>query len=116
MLCASLHSAADRASASLGLTRGRHEPDGKIARRDGAPPAFRAVPTGAPRMRDLLTIDRVSLAFGGIAALAEVSAAVAQGRVTAIIGPNGAGKTSLFNVISGFYRPASGAVTLDGRD
>ena len=67
-------------------------------------------------MPDLLTIDRVSLAFGGIAALSDVSVAVAQGRVTAIIGPNGAGKTSLFNVISGFYRPNAGTVMLEGRN
>jgi branched-chain amino acid transport system ATP-binding protein len=65
---------------------------------------------------NLLTIERVSLAFGGIAALTDVSAAVAAGRVTAVIGPNGAGKTSLFNVISGFYRPNAGTVTFDGKD
>jgi branched-chain amino acid transport system ATP-binding protein len=67
-------------------------------------------------MSDLLTIERVSLAFGGIAALTEVSVAVAAGRVAAVIGPNGAGKTSLFNVISGFYRPNAGTVTFDGKD
>ena len=65
-------------------------------------------------MPDLLTIDHVSLAFGGIAALSDVSVAVADGRITAIIGPNGAGKTSLVNVVSGFYRPNAGAVTFDG--
>ena len=67
-------------------------------------------------MADLLTIDRVSLAFGGIVALSEVSVAVADSRITAIIGPNGAGKTSLFNVISGFYRPNAGKVVFDGKD
>jgi len=67
-------------------------------------------------MPDLLTIDGVSLAFGGIAALSDVSVAVAQGRVSAVIGPNGAGKTSLFNVISGFYRPKSGSVMFEGTD
>ena len=67
-------------------------------------------------MPDLLTIDRVGLVFGGITALADVSASVAPGRVTAIIGPNGAGKTSLFNVISGFYRPTSGGITFDGQN
>jgi branched-chain amino acid transport system ATP-binding protein len=69
-----------------------------------------------PSMPDLLTIESVSLAFGGIAALSDVSVKVAQGRVTAIIGPNGAGKTSLFNVVSGFYRPNAGAVTFDRRN
>ena len=67
-------------------------------------------------MPDFMTIDRISLAFGGIAALSEVSVAVGEGRVTAIIGPNGAGKTSLFNVISGFYRPRAGAVRFDGKN
>lgn len=67
-------------------------------------------------MTGLLTIDRVSLAFGGVSALTDVSAEVADGETTAIIGPNGAGKTSLFNITSGFYRPASGAMTFDGVD
>jgi branched-chain amino acid transport system ATP-binding protein len=67
-------------------------------------------------MPDLLTIEKISLAFGGIAALSEVSVAVAKGHVTAVIGPNGAGKTSLFNVISGFYRPNSGRVLFDNKD
>src|SRR5690242_7858619 len=67
-------------------------------------------------MADLLTIDRVGLVFGGITALSDVSAGIAAGRVTAIIGPNGAGKTSLFNVISGFYRPTSGGVSFDGQN
>jgi branched-chain amino acid transport system ATP-binding protein len=67
-------------------------------------------------MPDLLTIDGVSLAFGGVAALEEVSATVRAGTITAVIGPNGAGKTSLFNVISGFYRPRRGSVTFDARD
>src|SRR5262245_21189814 len=67
-------------------------------------------------MADLMSIERVSLAFGGIAALSEVSVAIAAGRVTTVIGPNGAGKTSLVNVISGFYRPNAGTVTFDGRN
>jgi len=67
-------------------------------------------------MPDLLGIENISLAFGGIAALTDVSVSVAEGRVTAVIGPNGAGKTSLFNVISGFYRPKAGRVTFAGRD
>lgn len=67
-------------------------------------------------MQELLTIDRVSLAFGGVAALEDVSATVREGSITAIIGPNGAGKTSLFNVISGFYRPSRGEVAFGGRD
>jgi branched-chain amino acid transport system ATP-binding protein len=67
-------------------------------------------------MPDLLTIEHISLAFGGIAALTDVSVGVAEGCVSAVIGPNGAGKTSLFNVISGFYRPNGGRVAFAGRD
>jgi neutral amino acid transport system ATP-binding protein len=54
--------------------------------------------------------------FGGIAAVNSVGFTVDEGSVTALIGPNGAGKTSLFNVISGFYRPESGAIRFRGRE
>jgi branched-chain amino acid transport system ATP-binding protein len=64
----------------------------------------------------LLEVRDVSLAFGGVKALADVSLTVEPGTITAVIGPNGAGKTSLYNVISGFYRPQQGSVLLDGRD
>jgi branched-chain amino acid transport system ATP-binding protein len=67
-------------------------------------------------MGELLQVDRISLAFGGIAALTDVSASVEQGRITSVIGPNGAGKTSFFNVISGFYHPNAGSVKFDGAD
>lgn len=64
----------------------------------------------------LLEVDAVSLSFGGVKALTEVSITVEPGTVTAVIGPNGAGKTSLYNVISGFYRPQQGRVRFDGVD
>lgn len=64
----------------------------------------------------LLEVQGVSLNFGGVKALSEVSIAVQPKTVTAVIGPNGAGKTSLYNVISGFYRPQAGTVCYDGRD
>lgn len=57
-----------------------------------------------------LIIDGVTLAFGGVKALTEVSFTVEPGTVHAVIGPNGAGKSSTFNVISGLYRATSGAV------
>jgi branched-chain amino acid transport system ATP-binding protein len=62
----------------------------------------------------LLDIKTVSLAFRGVRALDGVSLAVERGALHAVIGPNGAGKTSLFNCISGVYRPQSGGVALDG--
>ena len=64
----------------------------------------------------LLEIDGLTLAFGGVKALNDVRFQVRAGSVTSVIGPNGAGKTSVFNTISGFYRPAAGRIVFDGRD
>jgi branched-chain amino acid transport system ATP-binding protein len=63
-----------------------------------------------------LKVGGVSLAFGGVRALSGVSFEAAEGAITAVIGPNGAGKTSLFNAISGFYRPGAGRILFDGKD
>ncbi len=63
-----------------------------------------------------LSLDGLSLAFGGLKVLTDVSFDVAPGSITAVIGPNGAGKTSLFNCISGFYRPNAGAIRFEGQD
>ncbi len=57
-----------------------------------------------------LTIQNVTLAFGGINALSDVSMEVEPGLITSIIGPNGAGKTSILNCISGFYHPVRGDI------
>lgn len=70
-----------------------------------------AVPGPRDGVRELV-LERVTLRFGGITALAEVSFTVAPGTVHALIGPNGAGKSSCFNVISGLYRPTEGRVWL----
>jgi branched-chain amino acid transport system ATP-binding protein len=64
----------------------------------------------------MLVAERLSVAFGGVRAIDDVSLAVAPGLVFSIIGPNGAGKTTLFNVISGLYRPERGRVRLAGED
>lgn len=64
----------------------------------------------------ILEIEGVTLAFGGVKALNGVSFEVAPGSITSVIGPNGAGKTSLFNTISGFYRPTEGAIRFLGQD
>jgi branched-chain amino acid transport system ATP-binding protein len=62
----------------------------------------------------LLVADQVTVGFGGLLALDEVSMAVGEGEVVGVIGPNGAGKTTLFNVISGFVHPSSGTVSYRG--
>ena len=58
----------------------------------------------------------MTVAFGGLTALASVSLSVTTGEVVGVIGPNGAGKTTLFNVICGFVAPRSGRIVLDGRE
>ena len=63
-----------------------------------------------------LEVDNVTLRFGGVTAIREVSIAVEQGTVHAIIGPNGAGKTSMLNCISGVYHPQAGRIVFAGRD
>ena len=62
----------------------------------------------------LLAVENVSLAFGGVKAIRDVSFDIRKGEIRAIIGPNGAGKTSLLNVINGFYHPQEGRITFRG--
>jgi branched-chain amino acid transport system ATP-binding protein len=64
----------------------------------------------------MLVVEHLSVAFGGVRAIDDVSLTVAPGLVFSIIGPNGAGKTTLFNVISGLYQPEWGRVRLAGED
>ena len=63
----------------------------------------------------LLDVDNISLSFGGVKALENVSFAVRHKEIRAIIGPNGAGKSSMLNVINGFYHPQEGAITYKGQ-
>ena len=63
----------------------------------------------------LLSLEHVSLSFGGVKALRDVSFDIRKGEIRAIIGPNGAGKTSMLNVINGFYHPQQGVITFKGR-
>jgi branched-chain amino acid transport system ATP-binding protein len=66
-------------------------------------------------MSAFFEVEHLSIAFGGLKALQDVSFAVQPGEVFAVIGPNGAGKTTLFNCISGLYRPDQGAIRFEGR-
>ncbi|NUT38755.1 MAG: ATP-binding cassette domain-containing protein, partial [Thermoactinospora sp.] len=64
----------------------------------------------------MLAVSGVSVAFGGVRALDDVSFEVDAGQVCGVIGPNGAGKTTLFDVLSGLRRPSAGRVGVAGRD
>jgi branched-chain amino acid transport system ATP-binding protein len=64
----------------------------------------------------ILTVDRLSMRFGGLLAVDDVSFAAQRGAITALIGPNGAGKTTVFNCITGFYRPSGGSLLLHRAD
>jgi len=64
----------------------------------------------------VLALEKISLSFGGVTALAEVSLSIRSGEIRSVIGPNGAGKSSLVNVISGLYRPDAGTIRLNGHN
>jgi branched-chain amino acid transport system ATP-binding protein len=72
--------------------------------------------TKAETATPILELKGVSLQFGGIKALDDVSLTVNRGEIYAVIGPNGAGKTSIFNCISGLYHPTRGQVFFEGRE
>ncbi len=63
----------------------------------------------------MLSVNGISMQFGGLLAVNGVSLEVNQDEIVSIIGPNGAGKTTVFNCISGFYRPTAGAITFNGQ-
>lgn len=66
-----------------------------------------------PDFKDaLLVAENVTMRFGGVTAVSDLTIAAPQGSITGIIGPNGAGKTTVFNVLSGFYTPQEGAIRL----
>jgi branched-chain amino acid transport system ATP-binding protein len=60
----------------------------------------------------ILTVEHLSMRFGGLVAVSDLSFEAGRGDITAIIGPNGAGKTTVFNCITGFYKPTEGMITL----
>jgi branched-chain amino acid transport system ATP-binding protein len=62
----------------------------------------------------LLSLENITMKFGGVTALGEVNLEVKKGEILALIGPNGAGKTTVFNVVTGVYKPTSGTITFAG--
>ncbi|TIP25496.1 MAG: ATP-binding cassette domain-containing protein [Mesorhizobium sp.] len=70
-----------------------------------------------PGMNDaILQVEHLSMKFGGLVAIGDLSFQAKRGEITALIGPNGAGKTTVFNCITGFYKPSEGMLTLNRRD
>ena len=67
---------------------------------------------------ELLRVEHLTMKFGGLVAIDDLSFSATQGEITAIIGPNGAGKTTIFNCLTGFYKPTVGRLTFSvlGRD
>ena len=68
-----------------------------------------------PRTEPLLRVESITVRFGAVQALSDVSVDIHHGEIVAIIGPNGAGKTTLLNVISGFYHPHEGRIRFAAR-
>lgn len=67
-------------------------------------------------MSALLQVEGLTMRFGGLTAVNDVSMSVEKGQIHSLIGPNGAGKTTIFNLVSAVYRPTSGRIIFDGRD
>jgi branched-chain amino acid transport system ATP-binding protein len=74
------------------------------------------VPDGSSQNAPLLSISGLSVRFGGIVALSDVSFDVGRGQICGLIGPNGAGKTTLFNCLSRLYQPETGRIAFDGHE
>jgi branched-chain amino acid transport system ATP-binding protein len=73
------------------------------------------IASGSAARKPIFSLDNISLSFGGVQALREVSFDISEGEIRAIIGPNGAGKTSMLNIINGFYHPQKGSIQFKGK-
>jgi len=77
--------------------------------------AISSAPAESAATEVLLSVENVTLTFGGVKAISDISFDIHKGEIRAIIGPNGAGKTSMLNVINGFYHPQRGRISYKGR-
>jgi branched-chain amino acid transport system ATP-binding protein len=68
------------------------------------------------KQEPILTAEHISISFGGLKALDDVSLEIYPGEIMAIIGPNGAGKTTMLNILNGFYKPDEGRIVFEGRE
>jgi ABC-type branched-subunit amino acid transport system ATPase component/MFS family permease len=89
---------------------------GRVSRPAAASPRRATHGPSDPGVAPALAVEDLSVAFGGIRAVDQVSMVVAPGEIVGIIGPNGAGKTTLFDLVSGYLVPSSGDVRLGGAD
>jgi branched-chain amino acid transport system permease protein len=71
-------------------------------------------PISAVGKKEILKLDNITMQFGGLTAVTDLSLSIREGEIVSLIGPNGAGKTTVFNVITGIYAPTSGSVMLNG--
>lgn len=65
---------------------------------------------------EILEIDHLTMRFGGLVAVSDFNLKLEKGKIVGLIGPNGSGKTTVFNVITGFYKPTEGHLYLDGKE
>ncbi|MFU0504899.1 ATP-binding cassette domain-containing protein [Pseudaminobacter sp. NGMCC 1.201702] len=72
--------------------------------------------TGTDMTKPILEVEHLSMKFGGLVAIGDLSFRAKRGEITALIGPNGAGKTTVFNCITGFYKPTEGMIRMNGKD
>ena len=66
--------------------------------------------------QSLISVDKLTMRFGGLTALDELSLMVHEGEILGLIGPNGSGKTTFFNVLTGLYKASSGSISLEGEN
>lgn len=64
----------------------------------------------------LLEVNNLSISFGGLRAVDDLTFSIEKGELYGLIGPNGAGKTTVFNLLTGVYKPTEGLIKLDGKD
>ncbi|MCC5858965.1 MAG: ABC transporter ATP-binding protein [Ectothiorhodospiraceae bacterium] len=90
--------------------------DVTLRHEDGGTRSPASAQADRPDAGEALRADGITLTFGGVTALNEVSMSVKHDELVAVIGPNGAGKTSLLNCLSGFYKPQQGQIIFNGAD